>query len=244
MLTFTEISSLYEKKEYYQIINFAQNISFETQFSDKIYDCAACSALMLSKFDIAKDFLERLLIMGYKNSNIYFNLGKIEKILNNKELAIKYYENSLLLNTNHIDTLVAYGVLLVEERLYKKANNILKKAINLNSNNHVALNNLGYISYIESNFEKSIFYCLKAIESNPNYVEAYNNLSVVYINQEKLEEAEKIILKAIEINPNFQKTYLNYAEVLKKKGFFHESENIYKKALELDYGNNIKNSII
>lgn len=217
MITFTEISDLFDKKEYMKIIDFAQNVSFDNEFSHKIYDYAATSALRLGKLSFAKDFLEKLLLMGYKNNNIYFNLGKIEKILNNRKLAKQYYENSLLLNANHISTLIAYGVLLVEEKLYKKAINIFMKVISLEPKNCIALNNLGYLFFIESNFEKAIFYCLKAIESNPNYIEAYNNLSVVYTKQKKLEEAEKIILKAIQINPNFQKTYLNYADILSQK---------------------------
>ena len=144
------------------------------------------------------------------------------------------YSNSyiLLAGVNFMD--VWLGMSKSPPESLARANELLKKAINLDENNDGAYSLLCHVYAMQGQFDKSIEAGQKAIELNPNSDAAYVWLAMTLRWIGKAEEAIELTKKAIRLCP-FPPSYyyLNLGNAYRTAGRCEEAIEEYKKALHL-----------
>ena len=147
--------------------------------------------------------------------------------------AVRCYEYCLSYGVNDYRFFTNYGLLLRDLGKFEKAENFLRKAIEIkpdlsstNSNLAAILRNLGKLEEAEN-------FLRKAIEIKPDFAMAYSNLGNVLRDLGKLEKAENFLRKAIKIDPKLSIAYFNLGNVLRDLGKLEEAEKILRKAIEI-----------
>jgi len=120
------------------------------------------------------------------------------------------------------------------KKLYDKAEEQYKKALELNSKYSDAYYNLGNI-YMERNLDdKAIQMYNKVLELDPFYVKALNNLGIIYSRKDQLDKAERQYKQILKMNPFNVEAYLNLGNIYSKKKLFEQAIFAFNKALQLN----------
>jgi len=119
-------------------------------------------------------------------------------------------------------------------KLYDKAEQQYKKAIEITPNYSYAYYNLGNI-YMERRLDdKAIEQYKKVLELDPFSVKAMNNLGIIYSKKGQLSQAQKQYKQIIKINPFNVEAYVNLGNIYSENKLFSEAVSAFKKALELN----------
>ena len=148
--------------------------------------------------------------------------------------ALRSYEYCLSRGVNDYRFFTNYGLLLRDLGKFEKAENFLRKAIEIRPDISSTYSNLAAILRNLGKLEEAENFLRKAIEINPDLDIAYFNLGFILKDLGKLEEAEKNLRKAIEIKPDFAIAYLNLGNTLKDLGKLEEAEKNLRKAITLN----------
>jgi len=158
------------------------------------------------------------------------------------DLAKKYYEKAIELNTKYADAHSNLALLLTNDyfKEYDLAKKYYEKAIELNTKYAEAHNHFAVLlqnDYFKE-YEKVKEYYEKAIELNPKLASGYNNFAFLLQNDyfKDYEKAKNYYEKAIELNPKYSIAYNNLALLLKNDYFknYELAKKYYKKAIELN----------
>ena len=117
---------------------------------------------------------------------------------------------------------------------FSKAEQALRKAINIDQNNTSILNNLGLVLSQLGRMEEAETAYRKAIECEPNRVTVWTNLGKLFHDLDRKEEAEEAYRKAIAFEPNHVYAWHRLGELLKDLGRKEEAEQAYRKAIECE----------
>lgn len=143
---------------------------------------------------------------------------------------------------------IELGVYYNTQREFAKAEEILKKAIEINPENYKAHLELGMCYKYQGTYAKAEEIFKKAIEINPRRVQAYFELGVYYKEQRKFDKAEGVYKKIIEMykkdletNPDNHKACGFLAYCYEELGKHKLAEEYLKKAnsIRLKYYNPI-----
>ena len=134
------------------------------------------------------------------------------------------------------------------KKMFDKAEESYKKALELKPDYAEAYSNLGSALYYLGRLPEAESIFLKALALKPDYAECYSNLGSVYNDIERFEEAEKNLKKAIELKPDFCASYNNIGITYRNLKRLSEAESSYKKAIELNHDyfeayNNLGNTL-
>lgn len=187
------------------------------------------------------DYLEGLAIIEKvlsKNNlvNAQILKGRLLTEMGNYEKAQIEFENLLLRDSLNVDVYFHYSTIFEEEKKYKNAIEIYKKAISINPNESslyyyltTPLEELGMLEEAEENY-------LKAIELDPNNEDYYFGFANFYANYSKqYEKSKSQLLKLLEINPKNIDALNNLGAVYRK--YFNDDKNgekYYLRAIEID----------
>ena len=147
--------------------------------------------------------------------------------------AVRSYEYCLSRGVNDYRFFTNYGLLLRDLGKFEKAENFLRKAIEIKPDISSTYSNLAAILRNLGKLEEAENLLRKAIEIKPDYAMAYSNLGNVLRDLGKLEEAEIFLRKAIEIDSKLDIAYFNLGFILKDLGKLEEAEKILRKAIEI-----------
>ena len=148
--------------------------------------------------------------------------------------AAKYYQHLIDQGYNDHDAFSNYGIILKDNREYKKAEKITRQAIQLKPDFPEAYCNLGSIFIGLGKLEEAKEFTLKAIKLKPDFAEAYTNLGIILKNNGNLKKAEIYVRKAIQINPNLAYTFANLGMILAERRNLKDAEISFRKALKLN----------
>ena len=152
---------------------------------------------------------------------------------NNLKSAIKYYNETLNKNPNHLDSLNNLGIVYLQQSDLLKAKKYYEMAINLKPDYANAHNNLGIVFEKIGKIDEAISSYDKTIEIDPKNVDAYNNLGNIYRKISKFDQSIFNYQKALSLNNKYVKAHFNLANVLKKVGRFDEAIISFEKAIDL-----------
>ena len=144
----------------------------------------------------ADNFKEQIIYKAFK----FHSEGNISD-------AVGSYEYCLSRGVNDYRFFTNYGLLLRDLGKFEKAENLLRKAIEIRPDISSTYLNLASILSNLRKLEESENFLRKAIEIKPDFAMAYSNLGNVLRDLGKLEEAEKILRKAITLDPNLARAY-------------------------------------
>ena len=146
----------------------------------------------------------------------------------------------------NIKELISTGKQYFESRQYRKAEEYLRRAIELNPGFADVLNMLGVIAHSEGKFASSIDCFQKALEQNPNYTEAMLNLTVLYNDLGQYAEARRLyerlkgraVKGGSKIEPvlrgKLSNLHADIGDIYRSIGLFDMATDEYRKALSLN----------
>jgi O-antigen ligase/Tfp pilus assembly protein PilF len=126
----------------------------------------------------------------------YYNLGIFDRAENNLRNSLNY--------SIDVKTYYNLGLVYLQTRFYKKAEENFKHTIYLDSKYTKAYLNLAYIYAKQDNFDKAIVEWNKILEIEPNFTNKYiilNNLGIVYNKKEMPDKAFEYFLEALQLAP-------------------------------------------
>jgi tetratricopeptide (TPR) repeat protein len=131
---------------------------------------------------------------------LYFSQNKVELATSEYETALK---NASLLNPKNIDIYKNLGVVYLQQKKFKDAQNTYRLILDLapqDASAHFYMANIYDELKDRPAAEKEL---KKALELSPDYHEALNYLGYLYVEENKnLDQAEAMIKKALEMEPN------------------------------------------
>lgn len=165
------------------------------------------------------------------------NLALIEIKLGNKSNALKFFEKSLIFNSNQ-PQILSNAALCKHEMLDSSAAIInLDKAIKIDPTNSLFYFNRGKIFSDLHDFEKAEIDYLKTIELNQSFYQAYLNLGVIYNKQYRYKDACKTLEDLLKVRPNLAEGYYNLGISYDNNRNYEKALINYKKTIELDSNN-------
>ncbi|MBR2273786.1 MAG: tetratricopeptide repeat protein [Alphaproteobacteria bacterium] len=195
-----------ERQMYNQANKYYDSISKK---SEMYYPAQIKKANNLSnekKYDAAVKVLKKLLRNNPNNFQILSNLGDILRMSNNQPDAIKYYKEALKSifyeSEKHWPLYYALAVSYDRNNEWNKAEENLKKALDLSNRHPQVLNYLGY-SWLKNNInvDKAASLILEAYEKEPNDGIIMDSLGWVYFKTGDYKNAISYLEKASELNP-------------------------------------------
>jgi tetratricopeptide (TPR) repeat protein len=150
------------------------------------------------------------------------------------DIALEFYNQVLMIDPDHLQTLNNMGVIFSNSQEIKKAKDCYQKIIEINPNYSEAHNNLGIIFKKLGENQKAKSCHDKAIEINPNYADAHNNLGILFKELEECQKAKECYEKAIEIDPNYANAHNNLGIIFKELNDYQKAKECYEKAIQIN----------
>ncbi len=165
------------------------------------------------------------------------------KIINSKELTNQAYAlhcankldeaekiYSVLLENNSIDSNVLnlYGLLCLSKGNYKKAIELLTKALIFNKDAYI-MSNLAKAYYLSSDIEKALVFYKQAVQLTPSE-DIYYSMGIAYKQLNHIQDSIEAYKKALNINPDNYNALYNLAIVYSDNGDLKNAISIATKA--------------
>lgn len=150
--------------------------------------------------------LENLLEQYPDDYQILFNLGEVNRVMNQQKDAIKYYNKALKVAPKAVkkDWTVYYALGMAYERngQWKKAEEVLQKALKVSNRHPFVLNYLGY-SWLQhnENSNEALYMIFEAYRQNPEDGHIMDSLGWALYRMGKYEDAIKVLERAAEYLP-------------------------------------------
>ncbi len=177
---------------------------------------------------IAEQFLLQAQHAQPKNPSIYNNLGSLNYIQKEFEIAISHFEKALNLDPNFSQAANNLGNVWQELGETEKAIAAFEMALAIEPELAEAWNNLGNtLSRCKRSSDAEKLF-LKALEINPNYKDAWNNLGISYATQGLTEQALFAYNKALELDRNDALTLNNKGNLLLTNNRNQEALNCFE----------------
>ncbi len=150
--------------------------------------------------------LEKMLEQYPNDYQILFNLGEINRIMNQQRTAIKYYLKALdiMPQTAKQDWTVYYALGMAYERngQWNKAEEVLQKALKVSNRHPFVLNYLGY-GWLQhnKNSNEALYMIFEAYRQNPEDGHIMDSLGWALYRMGKYDDAIKVLERAAEYLP-------------------------------------------
>ena len=162
--------------------------------------------------------------------------GVIYSLLNNQDLAEKFFKISHDLNENFEDPLKNLYILSIKKNKFDDAIRFANKLCNLNSSNDLFVYQLAYAYELSNKNLSAIEYYKKCLELNgSNKLKALNNIGGIYLKNNKPKTALKFFSDANKIKKmdkiitnNLLLSYIKLKDEKKADEYYLISENIDK----------------
>ncbi|MBH8576525.1 tetratricopeptide repeat protein [Nostocaceae cyanobacterium CENA369] len=161
--------------------------------------------------------LNRVSIPNSDRASAYYNRGKANSDVGNKQKAIDDYTEAIKINPSYTDAYYKRGIIRSELGNKQDAIKDYTEVIRLNSNYTDAYFKRGFIRYELGNPSGAIEDYTEVIRINPNNDAAYYNRGVARQDQGNKQDAIEDYTKAIQINPNYTNAYINRGNALGNK---------------------------
>ena len=197
-------------------------------------------------YNKAKRIYEEILREKPELAEIHYNLGIIQKILNNLKEAEKSFDKAISLKKDFINAYYQMGNTKYKLNKFDESEIHYKKAISLNAKFIEAYINLSRAQRELGRLKEAEENARIALKLNPTFAESNNQLSLILFdrgrlsddlkskNLEKLNEGKKIVEKAMDLDPKNAISQLNYGLILQELGDLSKAKEALEKSLTID----------
>ena len=200
--TYQELGSCYSELKNYSLAeqNFLKALSCPDSTVEKnalTYYNLSTVMFAQDKKNEAFDFAKKAYDKKEKTSsevksNISYNLGLLNQELGNENEAIKLYQETLSLDSNHVKANTNLGMILLTKNQPDAAIALLLKAYKNDSKNFEVNNNLGSAYRDTGDFENSVRFYKNALDIEPENLTVKENLAKSYTSAKDYKNARLI----------------------------------------------------
>ena len=200
--TYQELGSCYSELKNYSLAeqNFLKALSCPDSTVEKnalTYYNLSTVMFAQDKKNEAFDFAKKAYDNKEKTSsevksNISYNLGLLNQELGNENEAIKLYQETLNLDSNHVKANTNLGMILLTKNQPDAAIALLLKAYKNDSKNFEVNNNLGSAYRDTGDFENSVRFYKNALDIEPENLTVKENLAKSYTSAKDYKNARLI----------------------------------------------------
>lgn len=160
--------------------------------------------------------------------------GYEAKINGNVQIAIDYYKDILVINSEDYDAKLAVANLYFTVQKIDSALNYYSLIYVNDPTDIEAINGFGRCYSRQENFTKSAFYFNKSIQILPTYIPPYFDLAQVYISVNELDSAVLIYKKILDQDSTYAEAFAGLGKMNYWKNEPYTAAAQYEKALQLD----------
>jgi tetratricopeptide (TPR) repeat protein len=164
----------------------------------------------------------------------YTLLGVLSADRGDRYGAIANYRKAIEIDPKFVDAHVAWGNVLLDERMFDEAIARYKIATEIDPKFTDAYNNWGIAFKEQEDFELAIALYELAIATDPNAAYVYTNMGATLLKQGDLGRAYVNFQKAIEVDPKPAVSYNAWGKALAEQMKLVEAIAKYKNATEID----------
>ena len=200
--TYQELGSCYSELKNYNLAeqNFLKALSCPDSTAEKnalTYYNLSTVMFAQDKKNEAFDFAKKAYDSKEKTSsevkaNISYNLGLLNQELGNENEAIKLYQETLNLDSNHVKANTNLGMILLAKNQPDAAIALLLKAYKNDSKNFEVNNNLGSAYRDTGDFSNSVKFYKNALDIEPENLTVKENLAKSYTSAKDYKNARTI----------------------------------------------------
>ena len=167
-------------------------------------------------------------------AQIWFDRGYQASQKGDYTEAIRFYEKSIELDPEFVDTHNNLGYVLNNMERYEEAKQFLQKAVELDPAYAYAYHNLGNSLKNLGQYQEAEQAYRKAILLDPEDAYPYNGLGNTLKELKQYQEAEQAYRKAIQLDPQYVNAYNHLGILLAELKQYQEAERVFRKAIQLD----------
>ena len=160
------------------------------------------------------------------------NLGTVHYYKKDFDSARYYLNRSIETDPKEANALNALAMVEAELKNYRRAHELLNKALAMQHRDPYFLNNRGYVFLLMNQPDSAIQDIDVSITLDPYNGWAYRNKGIYYLKSGRYEEAIRLLLRAESSDPYIQDLYLYLGEAFGKQNNKAQSCEYYAKALE------------
>ena len=226
------VNKLQEEERYDEVIDLCnKEIADNPKNAQAYYEKAWAEDSLRQESQALLDINKSInLLKNYLNLSLK---GYILWRLNDKEGAIKIFEEALKQNSKSLEALDGICDCYYFKHDYENAIKYAKRILVISPNDAKAINRIGNIERKFRHFDIAIQTFIRAIESDPKREIFYWDLGNCYCDINKYDEAIKVYQKAIELDETYADAYWMIGNVYKYKRDLHTAIEYYTKAINL-----------
>ena len=176
----------------------------------------------------------RVLLETFPKVEFLHNIqGACYSGLNNFDLAIKSYENVLLINPNHAEAYNNLGILLHKKNELEASIAQYEEALRLQPDYAEAHHNMGNTFIAMDRLDDAILSYERAVKIKPDYVSALCNLGSALRTRGDLDSAITRYSQAISIKPGYAEVHNNLGNVFQDKNDYSVAIEHYRQAIKI-----------
>ncbi|MEN2984774.1 MAG: tetratricopeptide repeat protein [Dictyoglomaceae bacterium] len=193
------LGSLYfNNKKYYDAKIIYENLSRVYTNNVDVWNNLGVTYIQLKDYENAEKALLKALEIDPNYKLARQNISLLSKKLGKK------IELPPIKEEKDLGYYLTKGIEAYNNKDYKLAEELFRKAISINNKSFEGYNNLGAVLFIQGKYEEAIEMFRKALEINKQYLQAYGNISVALIKLGRKNEARKYLEEGLKYFPNNQ----------------------------------------
>jgi tetratricopeptide (TPR) repeat protein/polyferredoxin len=166
-------------------------------------------------------------------SDAFLMLGHLEEKSGFPSAALAHYEQSLKDNPEHVEAMLALGIISMQSGNLVQAEKYLRACNEKIPDSPLIHNNLSVIYMKLKNRDLAIYHLNELIRLQPANANAQYNLGMLLYSDGKKSESLTALQKAVSINPDYMNAHLALAHVLNEMGENTEANIHEQKASEI-----------
>lgn len=170
-----------------------------------------------------------------KTPDLYFSMGQSCYMLKRNELALNYFDKSLMLDKNFSSSNVGKGIVLRDMGRYDEAlaqfNTSLENI--LFHEPEIAYYNIGLTYLAINDRENAVKYFKGAISLRPEFLTCYYQLALVYVDLKNYEAAIGVLKTLLGYAPNSSEAHLLLGKAYLKLGRSTAAELEFREVIRL-----------
>ena len=188
----------------------------------------------LGELDAAAKMFKTAVTIKPDYAEAHFNLGVVQKGIEQPELSIESYRKAIAIKPNYPDAHNNLGNIFLDLNQHDNAVEHFEWAVAYKPEFAEAFNNLGVANREIDQFDNAVKNFKKAIELNPQYTQAHLNLGNIFKDLGQRELAAKCFEQAIANEPDNAQAHVNLGTAFKEEGQIKDAIKSFKKAIKIN----------